>query len=231
MAERLAGLGYVVLAPDLFYRLGAYGPFDAREVFASGELMKTIAPLFTSTDTKRAARDTAAFLDYLDSRDDIAGAKIGTTGYCMGGALSLAVAGAHPDRVAAAASFHAGNLITPPTPRSPHLLMADITGKVYIAGADHDRGGYPPEMAAEVERILSEAGVEHRCEIYPRRTARLRDDRLPPSTTKRPPNGIGANSKPCSRASSPSSRSRAEYAGGPPRFSARRARRGRALRR
>src|SRR3954451_12030618 len=29
MAERLAGQGYMVLVPDLFYRNAPYGPFDA----------------------------------------------------------------------------------------------------------------------------------------------------------------------------------------------------------
>src|SRR5918993_357299 len=59
MAQRLADGGYVVLLPDLFYRAGPYAPFDAKEVFASEDGMKLIAPYFASTDNGKAASDTA----------------------------------------------------------------------------------------------------------------------------------------------------------------------------
>ena len=165
MGQRLASHGYVVLVPDLFYRAGRYDPLDPKEVFASGDVRAAIGHLISSTDNRRAGQDTEAFLAYLDSRDDVAGAKVGTTGYCMGGAISLTAAGTYPDRVAAAASFHGGNLATDDE-LSPHRLAPAITGRVYVAGADQD-SSYPPEMAARLDRALSDAGVDHRCEIYP----------------------------------------------------------------
>lgn len=151
--------------PDLFYRAGPYEPLNPRDVFASGNFRSAIGHLFSSTDTQRAATDTAAFLDYLDSRGDVAGTQIGTTGYCMGGGISLTVAGTYPGRVAAAASLHGGHLISD-SELSPHRHVPRITGYVYVAGADHD-DSYPPQMADQLEQILTEAGVEHRCEIYP----------------------------------------------------------------
>ena len=165
MGQRLADHGYVVLLPDLFYRAGPYEPLDPKEVFASGDVRGALAHLFSSTDNRRAGADTEAFLAYLGSRNDVAGSKVGTTGYCMGGGISLTAAGTYPDRVAAAASFHGGNLATDDK-LSPHLLAPQMTGRVYIAGADHD-SSYPPEMADRLERALTDAGVDHRCEIYP----------------------------------------------------------------
>jgi carboxymethylenebutenolidase len=164
MGQRLADHGYVVLVPDLFYRAGRYEPLDPKVVFASGDVRSTLAHLLSSTDNRRAGEDTEAFLDYLGTRDDTAGSKVGTTGYCMGGAMSLTAAGTYPDRVAAAASFHGGNLATD-SDLSPHLLAPRMAGRVYVAGADND-SSYPPEMEDRLKRALTDAGVDHRCEIY-----------------------------------------------------------------
>jgi carboxymethylenebutenolidase len=164
MGQRLADHGYVVLVPDLFYRAGPYEPLEPQTVFASGNVREAIGHLLTSTDNRRAAEDTEAFLGYLDTRADVAGPKVGTTGYCMGGAISLTAAGTYPDRIAAAASFHGGNLATD-SELSPHLLAPQITARVYVAGADHD-DSYPPEMAARLDGALTDAHVDHRCEIY-----------------------------------------------------------------
>jgi len=164
MGQRLADAGYLVLLPDLFYRAGPYAPLVPKDVFASGDVMSVIGHLFRSTDNRRAAEDTEAFLAYLDTRGDVAGRRIGTTGYCMGGGISLTIAGTYPDRVAASASFHGGNLATE-ADISPHRLVPKMKGRIYVAGADEDRS-YPPEMAERLETALSDAGVDHRCEIY-----------------------------------------------------------------
>ena len=98
MGQRLAEYGYVVLVPDLFYRAGRYESLEPKKVFASGDMMGAIGHLFSSTDNRRAGEDTEAFLAYLDSREDVAGTKVGTTGYCMGGNASVRAAtifGAH----------------------------------------------------------------------------------------------------------------------------------------
>ncbi len=164
MAQRLASAGYVVLLPDLFYRYGPYGPFVPKEVFA-GDFRAILGPLMATTGNDKAAADTEAFLVYLDSRADVAGRKIGAVGFCMGGGMALAAAGTYPDRFAAVASFHGGNLATD-APTSPHLFAPKLKAEVYVAAAENDRS-YPPEMAERFEKALAQADVRYRTETYP----------------------------------------------------------------
>jgi len=163
MAGHVATAGYVVLLPDLFYRFGPYGPLAPKEVLA-GDFRAIVGPMMGSTDNHKAAEDTAAFLAYLDTRSDVEGAKVGTVGFCMGGGMALTAAGYYPERVAAAVSFHGGNLVTD-QPTSPHLLAPKMKAELYVAGADNDHS-YPLEMAERLEAVLTEAGVKHVCEIY-----------------------------------------------------------------
>lgn len=163
MAGKLAGLGHVVLLPDLYYRHGPYGPLVPGEVFA-GDVMAILGPLMASTGTDRAAADTGAFLDYLGTRRDVAGTWVGAVGFCMGGGLALAAAGRHPERIAAVASFHGGNLATD-DPASPHRFVPGLAAEAYIASAEGD-ALYPPAMAARLEQALDAAGVRYRAEVY-----------------------------------------------------------------
>jgi carboxymethylenebutenolidase len=130
----------------------------------AGDFRAIIGPMMGSTDNHKAAEDTKAFLAYLDTRSDVKGKTVGTVGFCMGGGMAITAAGYYPERVAAAVSFHGGNLVTD-QPTSPHLLAPKIKAELYVAGADNDHS-YPLEMAERLEAILTEAGVKHVCEIY-----------------------------------------------------------------
>src|SRR5436190_15152096 len=108
--------------------------------------------------------DTSAFLDYLAAQRDVKRGGIGTTGYCMGGLMSLTAAGTYPDRIAAAASYHGGRLATD-APDSPHLLAPKITARVYVAGAIEDQS-FPDDMKARLADALTQAGVDYKIETY-----------------------------------------------------------------
>jgi carboxymethylenebutenolidase len=165
MCERLASNGYFVLLPDMFWRAGPYEPINMAEAFKDEEARRAIFGKFmASTDPVRSTRDTGAFLDWLAKQPQVKGDKVGVTGYCMGGGLSLRAAGEYPDRVVASAGFHGGRLATD-APDSPHLLAPKIKAKVYVGGADED-AGFPPEQADRLRDALTAAGVENTVEIY-----------------------------------------------------------------
>ena len=165
MCERLAGYGYFVLLPNIFWRVGPYEPINVKEAFKNEEARRqTIGRLMASTDPEKSMRDTGAFLDWLSKQPEVKGEKVGCTGYCMGGGLALRAAGTFPDRIAAAGAFHAGRLATD-APDSPHLLAPRMKAKIYVGGADQD-AGFPPQQADRLRAALDAAGVENTVEIY-----------------------------------------------------------------
>jgi len=166
IGERLATHGYFVLLPDLFYRAGPYEPMDARTVFADPEKRKILMEKFFSlVNQAKIMSDTRAFLDYLAAEPDVKPGGIGTTGYCMGGLMSLTAAGTYPDRIIATASYHGARLATD-APESPHLLAPKMKSRVYVAGAIEDPS-FTDEMKARLENALTQAGVDHQIETYP----------------------------------------------------------------
>jgi carboxymethylenebutenolidase len=168
LGERLATYGYFVLLPDLFYRAGPYEPMDPHVIFSDPEKRKVLHGKFFSTATPaNIMSDTGAFLEFLAAQPDVRAGKIGTTGYCMGGLMSLTAAGTYAARIAATASYHGGRLATD-APDSPHLLAPKIKSRVYIAGAVQD-DSFPDDMKARLEQALRAAGVDHQIETYPAR--------------------------------------------------------------
>jgi carboxymethylenebutenolidase len=166
MATRLASLGYAVLLPDVYYRNGAWAPFDMVAVFGDAAERNRLFALMTAITPEVMAADAQAFFDYLAGRPEVIGDRFGTTGYCMGGRTSLVVAGRVPDRVAAAMSFHGGALAADDDPGSPHLLADRMQAAVYVGAAENDPS-YTPEQSRTLDAALTAAGVEHVIEWYP----------------------------------------------------------------
>lgn len=162
MAERLAGDGYFVLVPDLFHRFGAYDPFDAKTAFATEESGTRLRKMIAETTQEMTIRDSGAFLDALSGNG--ATGPIGAVGYCMGGGRALNAAGAYPDRILAAASFHGGNLGTE-APDSPASRAELIKARVYVGVAGVDNS-FPPEQSARLDEALRTAGVDYIIENY-----------------------------------------------------------------
>ncbi|GFZ89662.1 dienelactone hydrolase family protein [Dyella caseinilytica] len=164
MAQRLADHGYAVLLPDLFYRSGPYDVMVPAEVFADPVKKANLMKLVGSLNRDVTVADAEAFIACLSERPEVKGDRFGATGYCMGGKLALLAAGAYPTRFAAIGAFHAGGLVSD-QPDSPHHFLQGINGYVYVAGADQD-SHFTDEQKVQLEAALTEAGVDHRVEIY-----------------------------------------------------------------
>ncbi|WP_448997925.1 dienelactone hydrolase family protein [Myxosarcina sp. GI1(2024)] len=100
VARRIANEGYVVVAPDLYYRELPNNKFDYDEV----EL--AMAMMWQLDFGKPIEQDIDAALTYIESRADVDSDKIGVTGFCLGGGLSFFCATKFSDRVAAAVVFY-----------------------------------------------------------------------------------------------------------------------------
>lgn len=156
MAAELAGFGYAVLLPDVYYRSGEWAPFDMATVFADQQERNRLFAMIGSVTPDRMATDAAAFFDYLAARPEVSGDRFGVCGYCMGGRTSLIVAGRLPDRVAAAASFHGGGLVTD-SDDSPHLLADRMSATVHVGGAQDD-ASFTTDHAEQLDKALTAAG-------------------------------------------------------------------------
>ncbi len=165
IGERLASYGYFALLPDLYYRSGPYEPMDPHVAFTDPEKRKVLMERFFAFATPaNIMSDTRTFLDYLAAQPDVKAGGIGSTGYCMGGFMSLTAAGTYPDRIVATASYHGGRLATD-SPDSPHLLAPKIKSRVYVAGAIED-SSFPDDMKERLRDALVKGGVVHEIETY-----------------------------------------------------------------
>jgi carboxymethylenebutenolidase len=165
MAARLAGFGHAVLLPDVYYRHGAWEPFEMETVFGDAQQRQRLMGMVGSVTPDMIASDAGAFFDFLASRPEVKGDAFGVCGYCMGGRTSVIVAGSQPDRVGAVGSFHGGGLVTDDQ-ASPHLLADRMKATVYVAGAEND-AGFTAEHAETLDKALTAAGVTHTVEFYP----------------------------------------------------------------
>lgn len=119
IARRYAAEGYVAIAPDLYSRLGHALTTDAGE---AGKLMNTLKQEDGLTDLN-------ATVAYLTSVPEVDGARIGVTGFCMGGSYALMLPCVNP-AIKAAVPFY-GQV---PNPDAP--LQQLSTPVLYLYGED-----------------------------------------------------------------------------------------------
>lgn len=168
MADRIADWGYVVLAPNVFYRHGSVTDIapttDLRLPGERERFFPTVMPLVAGHTSEEAARDLPAYVAALTDQPGVAPLTIGVTGYCMGARLALRAAGQLPDLVAAVGMFHGGGIVTD-AQDSPHLAVPRLRAELVAGHADND-GSMPPEAIAALDAALAEARVTASTAVY-----------------------------------------------------------------
>lgn len=140
---------------------------DAPIDFTNKDMVTRLYALIGTVSAEGAAEsDTSAYVAFLDARPEVDHArKLGTHGYCMGGALAFRTGASLPDRFAAVASFHGGGLVTD-KPASPHLLIPTLQAHVYVGIAAND-DEKQPEAKGTLREAFAAASVAAEVELIP----------------------------------------------------------------
>jgi carboxymethylenebutenolidase len=151
VAEQYALDGFVVLAPDAFWRQA-----PRVDLGYEGTDRERALALMQAYGAEDARADIAASVAALRARPEVAGAKVGSFGYCMGGRLAYLAAAA--GRVDAAVAFYGGGI------QGQLDLAAAITCPLQFHYAGHD-DHIPPAAVEKVRAAV--AGKVAEVHVYP----------------------------------------------------------------
>jgi carboxymethylenebutenolidase len=160
MADRIAGWGFHVMLPNLYYRTTPQFELD----FASRESFERMRKLMSNVGNAMVGRDVGALLDYASTDPAADASNVGVVGYCMSGPFAIWNAAEHASRVRAAASFY-GVRLHVDKKDSPHLRLPEIRGEIYVAAAEHD-DYVPLDMIDRFEAAVQDAGTRGHVERY-----------------------------------------------------------------
>jgi carboxymethylenebutenolidase len=165
MAKRLAESGYSVLAPNPFYRQKKAPILPEGASFQDPETRKVVMSMIGALNPTTNVTDAKAFIAYLDAQPSVdKKRKMGTTGYCMGGSMTMRTAATFPDRIGAGASFHGSGLATD-KPDSPHLLVPKLQAHYLFAIAEND-DKQQPDAKDKLREAFAAAKLPAEIEVY-----------------------------------------------------------------
>jgi carboxymethylenebutenolidase len=165
MGKRLAESGYSVLVVNPYYRSAKAPVVPEGASFQDPSIRDLLLPMARGLTAETQTTDARAFVSFLDEQVAVDTArKIGTTGYCMGGPMTLRTAAAVPGRIGAGASFHGGGLVIEGAD-SPHRLLPRIKAAFLIAIAQND-DERDPEAKKVLRESFDEAGLAAEIEVY-----------------------------------------------------------------
>ena len=103
VTRRVAGEGYVALAPDLYWRGGKGRSVGYDELPAAIGLMQSIKDPEIVTDVRSA-------IGWLEKQAFVRADRIGITGFCMGGRVSYLAACELADKIKASVPYYGGGI-------------------------------------------------------------------------------------------------------------------------
>ncbi len=160
VAERLAGAGYVAIAPHIYHRQAP--GFDVGYTEADLELGRQYK-LGTCAD--ELLSDVAGAIAYLYAKPNVSQVGVGCIGFCFGGHV-VYLAATLPEVKATASFYGAGITSTTPGGGAPTLSRTpEIKGTLYGFFGTED----PLIPLAEVDQIeaaLTEHGISHQIFRY-----------------------------------------------------------------
>ena len=163
-SKRIAERGYVVLTPNIFYRVSKTPVFPFEPDFAEERSRQRFAELKAPMTTAAMERDGSAYVDFLASQPFVGLGPMGVIGFCFAGKFAVLIAAARPDRVAATASFHGGGLFTD-TMDSPHLVLPRVKAQLYFGHATNDQS-MATEAIEKLEWALRSWSGDYQSEMY-----------------------------------------------------------------
>ena len=149
VTDKLAGEGFVALAPDLY-----------RGELAQHDEMDKANELMTKLPLDRAARDMGGAVDFLRSHEATTGDQVGVVGYCMGGMLSWVLATLRPDAIGAVVAYY-GAPLDPSSPPDWAKLAAPV-----LAHAAANDEFFPPAAQQELGEKLRGMGKDVTVHVY-----------------------------------------------------------------
>lgn len=166
MATRLAESGYAVLVVNQYYRSAPAPIMSTMAEWRTEAGQAKLKPMLAARTNEGVTRDGAAFVDWLDQQKEVdTSKKIGSCGYCQGGAATIRTAAIRPARVGAVASFHGGGLATDEAD-SPHLLFPTMRAAMLLAIAQND-DERDPEAKSKLRTAADATGRTAEIEVYP----------------------------------------------------------------
>lgn len=137
---RITDEGYLVAAPDRYYRHGRLIAVDTAKLRADpdSEEARRFREILMSVTDEMVEADLAALLAHLDADPAARPERYGCIGYCIGARAVLRSMATHPELFAAGAAMHPSFCVTPGDD-SPHLAVAGMAGALYVAIGSEDR--------------------------------------------------------------------------------------------